>query len=237
MRYRAAIFLLVSALTVICVNSIRSQAPPNCPIFKIVGPSGIFAAYATVTFELRTTDPKDLKDAVVEWRVSSGIIVSGAGTSSIKYQSHVADSTNVTISAAVTTTNGCKSLLSGMWPTYVIKDIEPIDEFGKISRNDLLARIDNFYSQLSNNPAMEGAVIVRFDTHASPSYKRSWIERFIGCLAFRKYDPSRITFLLEKTTSDERTMFTSLIPAPNDSDFYVVVKAEEIRAKLKDLFR
>lgn len=71
-----------------------------------------------------------------------------------------------------------------------------VDEFENISCDDFLARIDNFYIELSNDPSAQGYVVVYGDN----SYLRKkltyelWLN---GAIKFRNFDESRITKVRE----------------------------------------
>ncbi|HTK27276.1 MAG TPA: hypothetical protein VL327_12010, partial [Pyrinomonadaceae bacterium] len=66
-----------------------------------------------------------------------------------------------------------------------------VDEFGKATDDDVKARVDNFYTQLNNNPNSQG-YIINYGTPAEIKRRRAQIVKAIN---FRKYDASRVTFV------------------------------------------
>jgi hypothetical protein len=85
----------------------------------------------------------------------------------------------------------CPSTASETGPVAPKPTANQVDEFGKLSNDDVKARVDNFYIQLNNNPNSQG-YIINYGTPAEIKARRAQIMKAI---TFRKYDPSRVTFV------------------------------------------
>ena len=66
-----------------------------------------------------------------------------------------------------------------------------VDTFGKLSNDDVKARVQNFYTQLANDPTAQG-YIINYGTPKEIAARRLQITKAI---AFLKLDPSRVTFV------------------------------------------
>lgn len=93
-----------------------------------------------------------------------------------------------------------------------------VDEFGRISCDDYLARIDNFYVQLNNNPTVQGLMIVSGD----PKYFRNKIDyelNFEGAIRGRKFDPDRVTIARGKKSDELKIQFWIVPAGANPPEF------------------
>jgi hypothetical protein len=66
-----------------------------------------------------------------------------------------------------------------------------VDEFGNLPCGDLLARLDHFYVQLSNNPGSTGFVTIANSPEGRPDsvFQQRWIELYTR---FRRFDLNRL---------------------------------------------
>jgi hypothetical protein len=129
------------------------------------------------------------------WSVSEGSITSGQGTPSITVQApsnEAGGNITATVELGGLDPNcNCPRTQSTTAP-YGGKPVAPlIDEVGPANDDDIKARVDNWYIQLNNNPNSQGYVI-NYGTPAEIKRRRAQINKAIN---FRKYDPSRITFV------------------------------------------
>lgn len=224
-------------------TSIYSQADPKCPKLDLVGPAGILSTGDVVEFRVSAKDGSNINSAKVEWTVSAGAIVKGNGTLQMIFSARGVDGgSNLKILAVVSNLpRGCRAMLSEVWGVLpkILQDVI-WEDFGKISRNELLARIDNIFTQLAANPNSEAIFIMLFPEKTTAAYKTSRINLFLQCIRYRKYDQTRFSFYLDPENGDEETRILMLPPGGDDPrlfDSSKLIKAEEISSKLKGLFQ
>ena len=227
--------LLLIAL--FCANSVYTQTEQNCPKLELVGPTGILSTGDNAEFRVAAKDgTDDISAANIQWTVSLGTITKGQGTPTIDVSTPSAGMSKIT--AKVTATSpACNSLLSGEW-RIVYRSFDPVDDFGKVSRWEAQARIDNMFTQIKLIPNSKGIFMMRFEPGATPAYKTSRIRLFLQCIKYRKYDLTEVSFYFEPENGDERTIV--LIMAAGSKFEYGpsrLIKGEEISSKLKTLFR
>lgn len=87
------------------------------------------------------------------------------------------------------------------------------DEFGKINCEDLLARLDNFFVALQNDPAATGSIIISEKKNNRQSFGyRSMIR---GYTKFRRFDSSRLIINRSEESENLKVQFW-LVPAGAD---------------------
>lgn len=77
--------------------------------------------------------------------------------------------------------------------TLAIGQFEPtkIDEFGKVNCDEFLARADNFFVALNNNPAARGFFVIYGNDHHKGT-PLAYSNLLDDAVAARQYDPSRV---------------------------------------------
>jgi len=227
-------------LSIVLFGVIRaySQTEQNCPKLELVGPAGLIGPEDPVEFRVGSKEGLDLSSIKVKWTVSVGRIVSGDGTPKITFSSERSNAGKVKVTAKVMNLpSDCGSMLLDEWGVMPPIGDPIVDSFGKTSRNDLQARIDNIYAQLNSNPTYEGLLILRFPEKTTAAYKTSRVKLFLQCLKYRKYDQTRVSFYLDSESGDEETR---VLIGQTFDDYHFepsrLIKAEEIASKLKELF-
>jgi len=228
-------FILLAFSAAVCLNA---QTEHPCPKLELVGPAGLITPEDPVEFRVGSKEGLDLSSIKVKWTVSVGRIVSGDGTPKITFSSERSNAGKVKVTAKVMNLpSDCGSMLLDEWGVMPPIGDPIVDSFGKTSRNDLQARIDNIYAQLNSNPTYEGLLILRFPEKTTAAYKTSRVKLFLQCLKYRKYDQTRVSFYLEPESGDEETR---VLIGQSFDDYHFdpskLIKAEEISSKLKDLF-
>ncbi|MEP7076615.1 MAG: hypothetical protein ABI878_12485, partial [Acidobacteriota bacterium] len=129
------------------------------------------------------------------WTVSEGTIASGQGTPSITVTAPMsAAGGNITATVEIggmDASCNCPKDSSATGQYGGKPEKLTVDEFGPAKDDDVKARVDNFYTQLNNNPNSQG-FIINYGTPAEIKRRRAQIVKAIN---FRKYDPSRVTFV------------------------------------------
>ncbi|MBV9242021.1 MAG: hypothetical protein JO314_08430, partial [Acidobacteria bacterium] len=162
----------------------------SCPTISVAGPSGVTQPGQSMTFTATSSG-----DVTYNWTVSAGTISSGQGTSSITVDtSGVSAGSNVTATVSISGANMCADCPKTASETAGIQakpQANLVDTYGKLSNDDVKARIDGYYTQLNNDPTAHGYIII-YGTPAQIKAARAQIDKAI---AFRKYDPSRVTIV------------------------------------------
>jgi hypothetical protein len=183
----------------------------SCPSLSVTGPAGITQPGGTMTFTANVSGGTQ-ENLTYNWTVTGADVASGQGTPSITVTAPT-DQTggNVTATVNLGGTNpdcNCPTSASETAPYAPQPTATQVDQFGKASNDEVKARVDNFYIQLNNNPNSQGYVIVS-GTPAQIRARRRQIEQAI---AFRKYDPSRITFVEVPSAGPVDTKFYLVPP-------------------------
>jgi hypothetical protein len=167
-----------------CVNNC------TCPTLSISGPSGVTQVGQAMTFTATSSG-----DVTYNWSVSAGTISSGQGTSSI-----TVDTTGVAAGGTVTATvdmagaNMCADCPKTQSTSAQVAQppvANLVDTYGKLTNDDVKARIQNYYVTLNNDPSSKGYVVI-YGTPAQIKAARAQIDKSIS---FLKLDPSRITIV------------------------------------------
>lgn len=89
-----------------------------------------------------------------------------------------------------------------------------IDQFGDITCEDVLARLDNFFVSLSNDPTAIGYIIIQGKReNARQSFRYRSLIR--GHTKFRRFDSSRLTIIRNEESDNLKVQFW-LVPAGAD---------------------
>jgi hypothetical protein len=185
----------------------------SCPTLSVSGPSGVVTPGQPMTFTASSSG-----DVTYNWTVSAGTISSGQGTSSITVDTTGLAGQNVTATveingSAIVPSCGCTTTASETGSVQARPTATQIDEFGKVTNDDIKARVDGFFTQLNNNPTAQG-YIINYGTPAEIKARRAAIMKAI---TFRKYDASRVTFIDGPDSGNGINTKFYLVPAGADN--------------------
>jgi len=238
------IVVRVALLLFFLVPSTYSQGEQKaCPTLVIKTPGALVRDSTNVELSLVAVDGTNLESFPISWTVSQGAIIKGNGTPKVTFfPSKENAGTTITISAAVTgLPTGCKSTVSGYFDIAQRLPNETLDQFGKMSGNEIRARLDNLFMYLTRVPTYEGLLVIHFSNTATRAYKISRVKLMLAAIKFRRYDLQRISFYFDKDESEERTVVWTAPPGFDYSDIGIdeskLIKAEEIVGGLNKLFR
>jgi len=180
----------------------------SCPTLSISG-GGVTQPGNDMNFTATSSG-----DVTYNWSVSAGTIKSGQGTSSISVDTTGLAGQNVTATvniggSAIDPSCGCTTSASETGSVAALPTANLVDQYGKLSNDDVKARIDGFYTQLNNDPTSKGYIII-YGTPAQIKAARAQINKAI---AFRKYDASRVTIVEGPPQGDEVQVKLYLVPA------------------------
>jgi hypothetical protein len=166
-----------------------------CPDLSISGPAGITAPGGTMVFTASASGGSQDTPITYNWTVSPGTIVSGQGTPSITVQAPSDESGgNVTATVeigGVPPNCGCRTSASETAPYQARETYTEVDTFGKLPNDEVKARVQNFYTQLANNPTAQGYII----NYGTPREITARRKQITDAIRFLKLDPSRVTFV------------------------------------------
>lgn len=115
------------------------------------------------------------------------------------------------------------------------------DSFGKLPKEDLYGRLDNFFVALRNDPDAEGFLFLEFDKNQTKAEKLRTLNKISKHLNYRKFDRTRISFLISEGKAEWTIL--QIVPASakiteiiSESAVQNIVKGEEFDQKIKELF-
>jgi len=167
----------------------------SCASISISGPAGVTAPGATMTFTANVSGGSQDVPLTYNWTVSAGTIVSGQGTPSIVVQVPADNPpTNVTASLEVGGQRAdCNCPTGAQETAAVAPPVRPteVDTFGKLSNDEVKARVQTFYATLANDPTAQGYIII----YGTPKEIAARRKQITNAITFLKLDPSRVTIV------------------------------------------
>jgi len=158
-------------------------------------------------------------DITYTWTVSAGSITSGQGTPSISVDTNgLSNGTNITATVEIGGAGLCADCprTSSETGGVIVTVVPPrlIDEFGKLPDDEVKARIDALYTALGNEPNAQG-YIINYGTDKEIAARERQIQKAI---AFRKYDPSRVTIVRGGANPNGAGVWTKVWIVPPGAD-------------------
>jgi hypothetical protein len=167
----------------------------NCPTVSVSGPAGITAPGGTMTFTANVSGGSQDQPITYNWTVDNGTIESGQGTPSIVVRVPSENPpTNITASLDIGgTPTACNCPTHAQETAGVSPKPIPVevDTFGKLSNDEVKARVQNFYTQLANDPTAQGYIII----YGTPREIAARRKQITNAITFLKLDPSRVTIV------------------------------------------
>ena len=187
----------------------------ECPSLSVTGPAGVTTPGDAMTFTANVSGGSQ-QSVTYNWNVSAGTIESGQGTPSITVRT---DRTMMGGNVTATVTIGgldancqCTTEANAVGPVGTITAIL-VDEFGKLSNDEIRSRLDAFFADLSNNPGHQG-YIINYGTDKEIAARERLIQNHI---AFRNFERGRIT-LVKGGASPDGEPRTKLYRIPPGAD-------------------
>ncbi|HEY8559699.1 MAG TPA: hypothetical protein VIL74_04795 [Pyrinomonadaceae bacterium] len=204
---------LIYTLLLTCVFSFAAFAQNEiCPKIAVIG--GIVQAGASMSFTAQIAGNTEYPNLRYGWTISNGTILSGQGTASITLDTTgLNGDTNITAEVKIKDLpENCADTVSETGAAYRAGDIFPlIDEFGKLPRDEVRARVDAFFVALNNSAGWKGYIVI-YGTNKEASAREKLIRNHIALL---KYDANRITFVRKDTSPSEiQGIYTRLYSYP-----------------------
>lgn len=170
-----------------------AQTENNSLCTKTPGTAGVVEAGTPMKFVATISGLKENVKLEYEWKISNGTIISGQGTCSILVDTTgLAGGTNITAEVTVKGLSECCPNTASETGSIASKIIqERFDEFGKLTNDDVKARIQNLYVEIGNNPNSQGYIIT-YGTDKEIAARERQIQEAIR---FLKLDPNRVTMI------------------------------------------
>jgi hypothetical protein len=188
-----------------------AEVRPVCPTVVVTCPTpGTYNQPLTFTSSVAGGVPANA-NAVYNWTVSAGTIISGQGTDTIKVDTKgITDGITATLSVGGYNLDCAASctILPGLPPMKS----RLFDDYLNIARNDEKARLDNFAIELQNEPGATGYVIV----YPGRGSKRAEVQDHFGrvidyVVNSRGLDKSRLR-TIEGPKKDQLSVQLWLVP-------------------------
>jgi hypothetical protein len=180
--------------TITIAECVCDQLCPSCPSISVTGPAGVTPPGQSMTFTANISGGDGLS---INWTVSGGgTIVAGQGTRSIVVATSANDAGR-TITATVQLSGfdpvceSCPSTASESAPVADVPEPILVDEFGRLSNDEIRAKLDFFFAELANNPSDMG-YIINYGTSREIAARERLI---INHINFRRFDRTRITIV------------------------------------------
>ena len=227
--------ILISAF---CLAA-SAQANENpCPSISLSGPAGLTQPGETVLYVAEIGKEAEKYNIEYIWTVENGKIIEGQGTNSLKFLPN--EGGNEISSTVRLEIRGfpkqCTNTASASLSIHILRPpaptTDPVDEYGKVSSGDEKARMDNFFTQLLNDPTAEGIIKVPNDKDLMRHL--AFLNNYTN---FRNFDKTRISFLV--ANKNEQLTQLWVIPAGAEMlkcEDCLIIKAEDFE-KLEKLFQ
>lgn len=207
-------FVLIFNMWVLTVFSQTCICPGDV---SVQGPAGIVSVGENAVFTVNIKGDKD-NQSTLNWSVSNGMIISGQGTKSITVQTN-AEMAGQTITATVQIGGNiwcseCGNMTAS--ETAVIEELPKpvlVDKFTRGNCEEVLARMDYFFTELQNNPDAAGYFIA----YGKPRVVNTAIREANNWIKIRRFDVNRITIVKGGGNSDSAEIEMWRVPAGADA--------------------
>jgi len=203
-----SVCVLIFNLLALSILSQTTKSGCICPVINLTAPPAPIKSGAAAIFTAQINGDKG--QTIYNWSVSSGAIIEGQGTPTIKVDTNNLEDTAIT--ATVTIGGWCPTCENTTASASVVVEanVKPvlIDKFERANCEDVLARMDNFMTQLQNDPSATGYIII----YGKPR-QIAFVERETrNWIKIRNFDPSRLVFIRGSGTGEKAEIELWLVP-------------------------
>jgi hypothetical protein len=184
-----------------------------CPTIDVSG-GGVIQPREPMSFSVILSDETKKLNLEYEWTVSAGIITSGQGTISISVDTTDLENRNITATVKIKgLPENCLDTASET-SEVVIQDPRLFDEYGNLPDEQLFARTQNLYAELTNNPDAQG-YIVNYGTNKEITYRERQIKKAVSSL---KLDTRRISIMRGGENPNGKGVWTKVWIVPSGAE-------------------
>lgn len=185
---------IIFALILVLVFSFSAFAQTQnslCAKIEVSG-GGVVLTGDPMTFAAKVIGTTKTSILEYEWKVSSGTISSGQGTSSITADTTDLSGQNITAEVKIKGLyDNCANTASETGSVAMLPIGEPLDKFGKLPDNEIKARIQNLYVALDDYPDAQGYIII-YGTNQEMANRERQIKKAIN---FMKLNANHVTIV------------------------------------------
>jgi hypothetical protein len=209
---------LIFTLSLILFFSFAAFAQNNqlgCATIEVTG-GGVVKAGDAMSFTAKVEGMSKTILLEYEWQVSQGTISSGQGTPSITVDTTgLTDGTNIKAEVKIKGLyDNCANTASETGSVTKIYG-DPFDRFGKLSDNEVKARIQNLYVSLEENPNSQG-YIINYGTDKEIANRERQIRRAIN---FLKLNANHVTIVRGSENKNGTGVWTIVWIVPPGAEF------------------
>lgn len=193
MAIRRQTYFSLPAFVLFGIAFVQALTAQNCPKIELAQSDGVlFPGRSTI---VSVVDSSKSPGLAYEWSVSSGTIVNGQKTGTVKILAGMEPGeimVRVVVSGLPLQCPNAFTQTIAVVPICVLPVVA--DEFGVVGKLEARAIIDNIFVQLSISPTNRAFFRMSFMPTELLSARRLRIRQILDAIAFRKYDLSRIDF-------------------------------------------
>jgi hypothetical protein len=236
---------LIGSVILILAFSLVSFAQTTespCPKINLVGPQSLLSIDESVKFKVESSTELEKYKIQYNWTISSGKITRGQGTPEIEFTAGIEDeASNIIVTVKlIGLPESCASSISDTFPVAPVCRLA-FDSFGKLDKEDLYGRLDNFFVALRNDPGAQGFFILELDKNETKTKRLRTLNEISRHLKFRRFDRTRFIFLISEGEAESTILHivppgAKLTQVISDADLQNIIKGEELDQKIKELF-
>ena len=216
-------------LIVIAVLLAAASANAQCPSITVNGPSRVTLDGDAMTFraEVGVVGAR----IAYKWSVNAGTIEDGQGTAQIIVRTDKSmKNTNVVATVEVEgLPSACEKTASAAGPVGGIVCGLAIDEWEKLTDNEVRSRLDAFFANISNDSDYTGLIVLQVTAREKFNVENKRIKLILSHVRFRKFDLSRIWFSLEPSEMLRTKLYSFLPGAEIPCDNCTIIKGSDIK--------
>jgi len=191
-----------------------AQSQTTCPQIEVSG-GGHLRAGEPMTFSVNFSRAAENQKLEYRWTITNGTIVDGLTFPTVTVDTTGLGETNITATVEVKGLHeNCSNVASETGSVYVSGDPLLFDEFGKISRTEIKARLRNLTIELNDRLGSQ-AYIINYGTDKEIALCE---KRIRDAISLFKFDASRITLVRGGANPNGAGVFTKIWIVPPGAD-------------------
>lgn len=185
-----------------CISVFAQNGSSQCPLVTVIEQNSVVQSGEIISFSvlIQGEGKNNLK---YNWAIDKGVIIEGQGTLIVHISTEGLDSETLTATFEIEgLSNSCQSkfqVVGIVAPT--IGCGLPADEYGRLSFEDELLRIDSFLIELQNNSGDQGFIWIKTDENETIADVKKHIQKLVEHIKFRKVPIEKFIFGIEKSDS------------------------------------
>jgi hypothetical protein len=214
----------------------------GCPTINLETPSTMTKSGDVFTVHAVVKSTGVVGNISYNWTVTSGTIVKGQDSATLFVDTSGEErGKNITVKVTV---SGLPSVCQNTASDVVSIALGivcglPADEFGALPANDVMAHVDNIFVSLDFNVDATAVFEMKFSDSETRPARILRITRILEAIKDRKYDISKVAFLISKDEGNTTTV--SILPLSTDMSAWinrgVFIYGKDIKHKLSTLFK